>query len=46
MAPTQSKTELMDFRAAFTDKGNVTFNGKTEHDDLVIAVALAVWGVS
>ncbi len=38
------KAELQDFEAQFTNKGNVTFNGATEHDDLLIAVALAVWG--
>ena len=36
------KAELGAFQAEFTDRGNVTFNGVCEHDDLVIAVALAV----
>jgi hypothetical protein len=38
------KAELADFQARLTDKGSVVFGGKREHDDLVIAVALAVWG--
>ncbi len=40
------KAELQDFESQFTAKGNVTLNGRTEHDDLVIAAALAVWGVA
>jgi hypothetical protein len=36
------KAELGAFQAAFTNSGNVKFNGVSEHDDLVIAVALAV----
>ena len=35
--------ELADFEYEITEAGNVIFNGKTEHDDLVIAAALAVW---
>jgi len=37
------KAELADFQATFTDKGTTVFGGKHEHEDLVIAVALAVW---
>jgi len=40
------KAELQNFEVKFTDNGNATFNGKTEHDDLVIAAALAVWGIA
>lgn len=40
------KAELADFQATLTDKGSTVFGGKREHDDLVIAVALALWGVS
>lgn len=40
------KAELQDFEVRFTDKGNTTFDGATEHDDMVIAAALAVWGLS
>jgi hypothetical protein len=40
------KSELMDFQATFTAKGSIVFGGKREHDDLVIAVALAVWSVN
>ena len=31
-------------RRAITARGSAVFGGKREHDDLVIAVALAVWG--
>ena len=34
---------MQDFQASFTAKGSAVFGGKREHDDLVIAVALAVW---
>jgi hypothetical protein len=40
------KSELKDFQATFTEKGSAVFGGKREHDDLVIAVALAVWGLT
>ena len=41
------EAELQDFQATFTDKGTAVFGGRTQHDDLVVAVALAVWwGVS
>jgi len=40
------KAELADFQATFTDKGTGVFGGKRKHDDLVIAIALAVGGVS
>ena len=40
------RAELQDFQATFTDKGTAVFGGKSEHDDLVIAVALAVWAFS
>ena len=41
------EAELKDFQATFTDKGTAVYGGKTQHDDLVVAVALAVWwGVS
>ena len=39
--------ELQDFRVRFTDAGNATFNAREgAHDDLVLAVALAVFGLS
>ena len=38
--------ELQDFRVRFIDAGNVTFNAREgAHDDLVLAVALAVFGL-
>ena len=38
--------ELQDFRVRFTDAGNATFNAREgAHDDLVLAVALAVFGL-
>lgn len=40
------KAELAAFQATFTAKGSTVFGGKREHDDLVIAVALAVWSVN
>ena len=40
------KAELAAFQATFTDKGVAVFGGKREHDDLVIAIALAVWGLN
>lgn len=36
--------ELADFRVTVNENGHEAFSGKREHDDLVIAVALAVWG--
>lgn len=39
--------ELQDFRVRFTDAGNATFNAREgAHDDLVLALALAVFGLS
>lgn len=39
--------ELQDFRVRFTEAGNVTFNAREgAHDDLVLALALAVFGLS
>lgn len=39
--------ELQDFRVRFTEAGNATFNAREgAHDDLVLAVALAVFGLS
>jgi hypothetical protein len=36
--------ELSDFRIAFTQSGNMTFNARSgKHDDLLLATALAVW---
>ncbi len=36
--------ELQDFRASFTSAGNAVFNAREgAHDDLVLAVAIAVW---
>jgi hypothetical protein len=36
--------ELRDFRGEFTAAGHLTFNARTgKHDDLVLALALAVW---
>ena len=31
---------------ALTNKGSTVFGGKREHDDLVIAAALAVWALN
>jgi hypothetical protein len=37
--------ELQEFRASWSDAGNLMFNAKQgAHDDLVIACALAIWG--
>ncbi len=36
--------ELADFRVTVNERGHEAYGGKREHDDLVIAVALAVWG--
>jgi hypothetical protein len=39
--------ELQDFRVRFTESGNATFNAREgTHDDLVLALALAVFGLS
>ncbi len=39
--------ELQDFRVRFTDSGNATFNAlEGAHDDLVLALVLAVFGLS
>ena len=39
--------ELQDFRVRFTEAGNATFNAREgTHDDLVLALALAVFGLS
>lgn len=39
--------ELQDFRVRFTETGNATFNAREgAHDDLVLALALAVFGLS
>ena len=39
--------ELQDFRVRFTDSGNASFNAREgAHDDLVLALALAVFGLS
>src|SRR5215469_1189696 len=36
--------ELQDFRCEFTAAGHLTFNARTgKHDDLVLALAIAVW---
>lgn len=36
--------ELQDFRVAFSDAGRMTFNAREgKHDDLVLALAIAVW---
>jgi hypothetical protein len=36
--------ELQDFRVEFTPAGHLTFNARTgKHDDLVLALAIAVW---
>ena len=40
------KAEFAAFWATFTDKGAAVFGGNREHDDLVIAVALAIWGLN
>lgn len=45
-APTRLR-ELQDFRVRFSDAGNATFNAREgAHDDLVLALALAVFGLS
>ena len=39
--------ELQDFRARFTESNNATFNAREgEHDDLVLDLAIAVFGLS
>lgn len=39
--------ELQDFRVRYTEAGNATFNAREgAHDDLVLALALAVFGLS
>lgn len=39
--------ELQDFRVRFTESGHATFNAREgAHDDLVLALALAVFGLS
>ncbi len=39
--------ELQDFRVRYSDAGNATFNAREDaHDDLVLALALAVFGLS
>ncbi|MCF7222756.1 hypothetical protein [Marilutibacter chinensis] len=39
--------ELKDFRVKYSDAGNATFNAREgAHDDLVLALALAVFGLS
>jgi hypothetical protein len=39
--------ELADFRVRYTDAGNAQFSArKGAHDDLVLALALAVFGLS
>src|SRR5215470_1982068 len=36
--------ELQDFRVEFTPAGHLTFNARSgKHDDLVLALAIAVW---
>jgi hypothetical protein len=36
--------ELQDFRIEFTAAGHLTFNARSgKHDDLVLALAIAVW---
>lgn len=35
--------ELQDFKVTITSAKNATYGGASEHDDLVIAAALAVW---
>ena len=37
------QVELQAFQRRITESGNNTFEGVGEHDDLVIAVALACW---
>lgn len=45
-APVQLR-ELQDFRVTFTESGNATFNAREgPHDDFVLALALAVFGLS
>jgi len=38
------RRQVAAFKAKYSDKGNVTFGGRGEHDDLISAVALALWG--
>jgi len=36
--------ELQDFRGGFTEAGHLTFNARAgKHDDLVLALAIAIW---
>jgi hypothetical protein len=39
--------ELQEFRVKYTEAGNATFNAREGgHDDLVLALAIAVFGLS
>jgi hypothetical protein len=39
--------ELQDFRVEYTQNGTMTFNARVgQHDDLVLALAIAVWQAS
>jgi len=41
------RRELLDFRVTYTPVGNATFGAREgAHDDLILAVALAVWGLT
>lgn len=41
------RRELLDFRVSYTAVGNATFGAREgAHDDLILAVALAVWGLT
>ena len=36
--------ELRDYRASYTEAGNLTFNARTgRHDDILLATAIAAW---
>ncbi len=41
------RRELLDFRVSYSAVGNATFGAREgAHDDLILAVALAVYGLS
>lgn len=45
--PTALLKEFQDFRVSFTSDGHAIFNARQgKHDDLVLAVSLAVFGAS
>lgn len=37
--------QMIDFGFDYTEKGNITFSGMTDHDDCVMALAMALWAL-